>query len=170
MNNVSTGLSEKLYLSQNYNSFIFMVNFREQANFIWSVADLLRGDYKQADYGKVILPLTILRRLDCLLMPTKQDVLKQWPKIKDNSDEVIDLALNRTTKYKFNNRSNYDFAKLAADPEHIAANLRAYISGFSLGVRDIMEQFSFDYQIERMDKANTSHYCIHVLCILGDKN
>jgi type I restriction enzyme M protein len=87
-----------------------MVNFREQANFIWSVADLLRGDYKQADYGKVILPLTILRRLDCLLMPTKQDVLNQWPKVKDNSDEVIDLALNRATKYKFNNRSNYDFA------------------------------------------------------------
>jgi type I restriction enzyme M protein len=131
-----------------------MVNFREQANFIWSVADLLRGDYKQADYGKVILPLTILRRLDSLLVPTKQDVLKQWPKINDNNDDVIDLALNRITKYKFNNRSNYDFVKLAADADHIAANMRAYISGFSAGVRDIMEQFNFEDQIERLDKAD----------------
>ncbi|MBL7690597.1 MAG: SAM-dependent DNA methyltransferase [Flavipsychrobacter sp.] len=131
-----------------------MFNFKEKANFIWSVADLLRGDYKQADYGKVILPLTILRRLDCLLEPTKADVLKQWPKVTDKTDEVIDLALNRITTYKFNNRSNYDFKRLAADPDHIAANLRTYISGFSAGVRDILEQFSFDDHVERMDKAD----------------
>jgi len=131
-----------------------MLNFREKANFIWSVADLLRGDYKQADYGKVILPLTILRRLDCLLRDTKDKVLKQWAKVKDNTDEVIDKVLNRETGYRFHNRSNYDFHKLAADPDHIAANLRAYINGFSAGVRDIMEQFNFDDQIERLDKAD----------------
>ncbi len=137
-----------------------MMNFRDKANFIWSVADLLRGDYKQADYGKVILPLTILRRLDCLLKDTKEKVLKQWVKVKENTDEVIDKVLNRETGYRFHNRSNYDFQKLSADPDHITANLRAYINGFSVSVRDIMEQFNFDDQIERLDKADLLYLVI----------
>ncbi|GAA4407143.1 class I SAM-dependent DNA methyltransferase [Nibrella viscosa] len=131
-----------------------MINFREKANFIWSVADLLRGDYKQAEYGKVILPLTILRRLDGLLEPTKDEVLTQYDKYKGQSDDIIDRVLNRATGYKFHNRSLYTFRRLIADPDNIAANLRTYINGFSTSVRDIMEQFRFDEQIERLDKAD----------------
>lgn len=129
-------------------------SFREKANFIWSVADLLRGDYKQSDYGKVILPLTILRRLDCLLEKKKEKVLDAWPKVKGKSDKVIDPALNRVAGYKFHNRSKFDFKKMAGDPNHIAANLRNYINGFSASVREIVEHFNFDDQIERMDKAD----------------
>jgi len=131
-----------------------MINFREKANFIWSVADLLRGDYKQAEYGKIILPLTVLRRLDCLLEPTKEAVLAQYTKFQDQPEEVIDRMLNRTAAYKFHNRSNYTFQKLVADPDNVAANLRAYLNGFSTSVRDIMEQFRFDEQIERLEKAD----------------
>lgn len=130
------------------------VSFREKANFIWSVADLLRGDYKQADYGKVILPLTVIRRLDCLLEKTKVKVLDNVPKYKGKSDQVIDLALNKITGYKFHNRSKFDFKKLAADPNHIAANFRNYLNGYSQSVRDIIEHFNFDDQIERLDKAD----------------
>ena len=129
-------------------------SFRENANFIWSVADLLRGDYKQADYGKVILPLTVMRRLDCLLEKKKAKVLENVPKFKGKSDQVIDLALNKISGYKFHNRSKFDFAKLAADPNHIAANFRNYLNGYSQSVRDIIEHFSFDDQIERLDKAD----------------
>jgi type I restriction enzyme M protein len=130
------------------------ISYRENANLIWSVADLLRGDYKQADYGKVILPLTVLRRLDCLLEKKKAKVLDAAPKFKGKSDQVIDLALNKISGYKFHNRSKYDFTKLSADPNHIAANFRNYLNGFSQSVRDIIEHFSFDDQIERLDKAD----------------
>lgn len=129
-------------------------SFREKANFIWSVADLLRGDYKQAEYGKVILPLTVLRRLDCLLKKKKQKVLDEFPKVKGKSDHVIDMALNKAAGYNFHNRSKYDFEALAGDPNHVAANLRHYINGFSSGVREIIEHFNFDDQIERLDKAD----------------
>lgn len=131
-----------------------MLNFREKANFIWSVADLLRGDYKQADYGKVILPFTVLRRLDSLLESKKQKVLEAYPKFKGKSENVVDLALNKVSGFKFHNHSKYDFKKLAADPNHIAANLRNYINGYSASVREIMEQFNFEDQVERLDKAD----------------
>ncbi|QKZ12712.1 class I SAM-dependent DNA methyltransferase [Spirosoma sp. KUDC1026] len=137
-----------------------MINFRERANFIWSVADLLRGDYKQAEYGKVILPLTVLRRLDCLLEPTKDAVLTQYVKIQDQSETIVDRMLNRTTTYRFHNRSNYTFQKLVGDPDNVAANLRTYLSGFSTSVRDIMEQFRFEDQIERLDRADLLYVVI----------
>ncbi|MCA6363515.1 MAG: SAM-dependent DNA methyltransferase [Bacteroidetes bacterium] len=127
--------------------------FREKANFIWSVADLLRGDYKQADYGKVILPFTVLRRLDSVLAATKKDVLAQAPKVKTKSDELLDLALNKISGYKFHNRSPYDFQKLTNEPGQLAENLRSYLNSFSKSVRDIVEHFNFEAQIERLDKA-----------------
>ncbi len=136
------------------------VSFREKANFIWSVADLLRGDYKQAEYGKVILPLTVLRRLDSLLAKKKQKVLDEAPKYKGKSDQVIDLALNKVAGYKFHNRSKFDFAKLAGDPNHIAANLRNYINGYSSSVREIFENFNFEDQIERLDRADLLYQVI----------
>ncbi|MCD4746908.1 MAG: type I restriction-modification system subunit M [Bacteroidales bacterium] len=128
-----------------------MIDFREKANLIWQVADLLRGDYKQSDYGKVILPLTVLRRLDCVLKPTKEKVLTYLPKIQDKSDSAKDLILNNIAGYNFHNRSKFNFEKLKAEPDKIAANLRNYINGFSASAREIIEYFNFDDQIERMD-------------------
>lgn len=128
-----------------------MVFFEDKANLIWEVADVLRGDYKQSDYGKVILPMTVLRRLDCVLAPTKEKVLEHLPKVEKLSDKAKDLTLNKIAKLNFHNRSPFDFEKLVAEPNHIAANLRNHINGYSASAREIIEYFSFDDQIERMD-------------------
>jgi len=128
-----------------------MTHFKDKANTIWNVADLLRGDYKQSDYGKVILPMTVLRRLDCVLAPNKQRVLDYLPKVEKFSDSAKDLTLNKIAKANFHNRSLFDFAKLVADPNNIAANLRNHINGYSASAREILEYFNFDDQIERMD-------------------
>ncbi len=128
-----------------------MTQFKDKANLIWEVADLLRGDYKQSDYGKVILPMTVLRRLDCVLAPNKQKVLDYLPKVEKLSESAKDLTLNKIAKANFHNRSQFDFAKLVADPNHIAANLRNHINGYSASAREIIEYFNFDDQIERMD-------------------
>ena len=131
-----------------------MKNVKESANFIWSIADLLRGDYKQSDYGKVILPLTVLRRLDCVLDATKEEVLKKHEQLKNTGIEDLDALLNRASGYKFHNRSNFTFDNLVADPNNIALNLRNYINGFSEDAREIIEQFEFENQINKMDDAN----------------
>lgn len=131
-----------------------MKNFSETTNFIWSIAELLRGDYKQSEYGKVILPFTVLRRLDCVLADTKPKVLKEFPKIQQMNVQNIDPILNNISGYNFHNRSLYDFDKLIADPEHLAANIRNYIAGFSDSARDIIENFAFEVQIARLEEAN----------------
>ncbi|NUQ23723.1 MAG: SAM-dependent DNA methyltransferase [Saprospiraceae bacterium] len=128
-----------------------MLNFKEKADLIWRVADLLRGDYKQSDYGKVILPMTVLRRLDCVLAPTKQKVLDYLPKVENLKESAKDLALNKIAGFNFHNRSQYDFDKLVADPNNVGANLRNYINGFSTSAREIIEYFNFGDQIDRMD-------------------
>ena len=89
-----------------------MKNVKESANFIWSIADLLRGDYKQSDYGKVILPLTVLRRLDCVLESSKEDVLNKFEQLKTTNIENLDPILNKAAGFNFHNRSNFDFNKL----------------------------------------------------------
>jgi len=127
---------------------------KELANFIWSIADLLRGDYKQSDYGKIILPFTVLRRLDCVLEPTKQKVLDYLPKLKSMKIKNTEPVLNKVAGFNFHNKSRLDFEKLKADPDNIAANLRNYINGFSAGGREIIEYFSFNDQIARLDEAN----------------
>jgi type I restriction enzyme M protein len=137
-----------------------MVNVTENANFIWSIADLLRGDYKQADYGKVILPLTVLRRLDCVLVPTKQKVLDYLPKLESMSIGNTDLLLDRVAGFKFHNQSKYDFESLKADPVNIAANLTHYINGFSADARNIIEYFKFNEQIEKLDRADLLYLVI----------
>ena len=128
-----------------------MKNFKEKADLIWRVADLLRGDYKQSDYGKVILPMTVLRRLDCVLEPTKQQVLDYLPKVAAMKENAKDLALNKIAGFNFHNRSLFNFDKLIADPNNVAINLRTYINGFSSSAREIIEYFNFDDQIDRMD-------------------
>ncbi len=130
------------------------INFKERANFIWSIADLLRGDYKQSEYGRVILPLTVLRRLDCVLDPTKAKVLDALPKVKKFSPTAAEEVLKRKAKLSFYNKSKFDFQRLAADPNDIAANLRNYLNGFSRNARTILEHFNFIEHIERLDKSN----------------
>lgn len=131
-----------------------MNNIKESANFIWSIADLLRGDYKQSDYGKVILPLTILRRLDCVLENSKDAVLAKFEQAKSMNIQNLDPILNKVAGYNFHNRSLFTFDKLVADPNNIAANLRNYIHGFSEDACEIIEQFEFDNQITKMDDNN----------------
>lgn len=128
-----------------------MKNFKEKADLIWKVADLLRGDYKQSDYGKVILPMTVLRRLDCILKPTKDKVLNYLPKVETLKEGAKDIALNKIAGHSFHNRSSFDFDKIVADPDNVAANLRNYINGFSTSAREIIEYFNFDDHIDRMD-------------------
>lgn len=131
-----------------------MSNSKELANFIWSIADLLRGDYKQSDYGKVILPLTVLRRLDCVLQESKANVLVKFEQVKTMNIQNLDPILNKVAGYNFHNRSLFDFDKLIADPNNLAANLRNYINGFSEDAREIIEQFEFDNQITKLDDNN----------------
>lgn len=128
-----------------------MNNFKEKADLIWRIADLLRGDYKQSDYGKVILPMTVLRRLDSVLKSTKEEVLKKYPTVADLDTKARDAVLNRVAGFSFHNHSAFDFDKLVADPNNIALNLRNYIHGFSESAREIIEYFNFDDQIDRLD-------------------
>lgn len=132
-----------------------MKNFKEKADLIWRVADLLRSDYKQSDYGKVILPMTVLRRLDCVLQPTKQRVLDYLPKVESLKESAKDVALNKIAGFNFHNRSQFDFDKLIDEPENIAINLRNFINGFSTSAREIIEYFNFDDQIDRLDDPKT---------------
>jgi len=124
------------------------------ANFIWSICNLLRGPYKRNEYRKVILPLTVLRRFDCLLALTKEKVLKDYPAIKSKPETVVRSLLERITKRPFYNLSKLDFAKLLNDPNQLAPNLNKYITSFSPNVRDIMDRFAFDQQIARMAEKN----------------
>ena len=123
------------------------------AGFIWSVADRLRGVYKQSEYGRVILPLTVLRRLDCVLEPTKDEVLTRMTKLPatlQNREPV----LRQVAGQPFVNMSRHTFQTLLGDPDNVAGNLRNYIAGFSESARDIVDKFNFDVQIDRLDSHN----------------
>jgi type I restriction enzyme M protein len=122
------------------------------SSFIWSVADLLRGDYKQSEYGKVILPFTVLRRLDCVLLGTKSAVLKEF-EAREKAKLNPEPFLLRKSGQHFFNTSPLDLKKLMGDQDHIGENLRAYMQAFSAPVRDIFERFEFHAQIDRLDKA-----------------
>lgn len=121
--------------------------------FIWSVADLLRGDYRQSEYGKVILPFTVLRRLDCVLEPTKAAVLGEFEK-RSKAGLNPEPFLLKASGQSFWNTSKLDLRTLLGDQDHIAENLRSYLQAFAPAVRDIFERFDFHTQIERLDKAN----------------
>jgi type I restriction enzyme M protein len=122
------------------------------SSFIWSVADLLRGDYKQSEYGKVILPFTVLRRLDCVLEPTKGAVLAELEKRK-KADVNPEPFLLRKAGQLFVNTSRLDLKTLMGDQDHIGENLRRYVDAFSPVVRDIFERFDFETQIDRLQNA-----------------
>ena len=128
------------------------MNEASLSSFLWSVADLLRGDYKQSEYGKVILPFTVLRRLDCVLAPTKQAVLAEKA-VREKAGLNAEPFLLRKAGLLFFNTSPLDLKKLVGDQDHIGENLRAYVQGFSAPVRDIFERFDFHAQIDRLAKA-----------------
>ena len=127
---------------------------KEMVKFIWSICNLLRGPYKRNEYRKVILPLTVLRRFDCILAPTKAKVLERYNQLKGKSENIIRPELNRITGFEFFNLSKMDFQKLLDDPNHIAQNLNSYINAFSKNVRDIMERFEFGQEILKMAEKN----------------
>ncbi len=128
------------------------MNQQALSSFIWSVADLLRGDYKQSEYGKVILPFTVLRRLDCVLEPTKVAVLAEYAD-KQKAGLNPELFLLRKAEQGFYNTSPLDMKTLMGDQDHIGENLYAYIQAFSPAVRDIFERFDFYTQVDRLTKA-----------------
>jgi type I restriction enzyme M protein len=126
---------------------------KNHADFIWSVADLLRGDYKQSEYGKVILPLTVVRRLDCVLEPTKDAVLEKHKQLAGHVENVAPV-LEAMAGQQFFNTSPLTFPKLLDDPSTIADSLHLYIGGFSPAARDVIDKFEFEVQIDRLGKAN----------------
>lgn len=143
-----------------------MQNFQDKVSFIWSVADLLRGDYKQSEYGRVILPLTVLRRLDCVLEKTKPTVLAKAKELPKKADDAMrEELLNRAAGQKFHNLSKFTFESLKGDPDQIAANLRNYVAGFSKTIRDVfLERFEIDNQIDRLDKADILYLVVKKFC------
>jgi type I restriction enzyme M protein len=128
------------------------MNHSQIVSFIWGVADLIRDTFKRGKYQDVILPLTVLRRLDCVLAPTKRRVLEVQARYKGRI-ENLEGQLTRAAGFKFFNTSRYDFEKLLADAPHIAQNLRNYIAGFSPNMREVLEKFEFDNTISKLDEA-----------------
>ncbi len=128
------------------------MNQQALSSFIWSVADLLRGDYKQSEYGKVILPFTVLRRLDCVLESTKPAVLAEFA-AKQKAELNPEPFLLRKAGQSFYNTSPLDMKKLMGDQDHIRENLFSYIQSFSSAVRDIFERFDFHAQVDRLAKS-----------------
>jgi type I restriction enzyme M protein len=128
------------------------MNHGEIVSFFWGVADLIRDTFKRGKYQDVILPLTVLRRLDCVLEGTKGKVLETHAKLKGRL-ENLDPQLRKASGYAFYNTSRFDFDRLLADAPHLTANLRNYINGFSPNMREILEKYEFDNTISKLDEA-----------------
>ena len=131
-----------------------MNNFHDKVSFIWAVADLLRGDYKQSEYGRVILPFTVLRRLDCVLEEKKAAVLQADQHYRESPEAVRHKMLEKAAGHSFYNTSPMDFGRLLDDPNNIAPNLASFMASFSQNARDILDHFRFETQIERLDRAD----------------
>lgn len=141
-------------------------NHSELVGFIWNIANKLRGPYRPPQYRKVMLPMTVLRRLDCVLEPTKEKVLEEYKKLQARGlkDKALHSALARAAsmdrKHPLYNISNYTFGKLLNDPDHISKNLVAFINGFSPKAKEIFENFKFEQEIEKLNKANRLYLTI----------
>src|SRR3989339_520026 len=133
-----------------------MSNPPEHATLIWQIADLLRGPYRPPQYERVMLPMTVLRRFDCVLASTKARVLAEYERRKGGklSNEALDKVLNNAAGQRFHNHSPLTFQKLKGDPDNIDKHLVSYIKGFSKNVRTIFEFFEFETEIEKMREAN----------------
>ena len=129
------------------------MNHSEIVSFLWGVADLIRDSFKRGKYQDVILPLTVLRRLDCVLAPTKLQVLQRKAELRQRGLDELHRQLCRTSGFAFYNTSQYDFDRLLADAPQLAGNLRNYIAGFSDNMRDVLDKFDFDNTISKLDEA-----------------
>ena len=136
----------------------------QYASFIWGICNLLRGPYKRNEYRKVILPLTVLRRFDCILVPTKQAVLAEHARIKAKGEAIIRAKLTAISGRQFYNLSRLDLPRLLDDPNQLAPNLNSYINAFSPNVRAIMESFAFDQQIAKMAEKNLLYEVVKAFC------
>ncbi len=152
-----------------------MADHHQLSNFIWQVADLLRGPYRPPQYERVMLPLTVLRRFDCVLGPTKLLVLQAYPKWKDKPDAVRDPVLNKIAGSQFHNHSEFSFegiddgsgqrkGGLKGDPDNIDKHLTSYINGFSSNIREIFDRFEFSAEIEKMREANILYLVVTKFC------
>ena len=120
-----------------------MSTSHDLSNFIWSIADLLRGPYRPPQYERVMLPLVVLRRFDCVLQPTKQTVLEKFAKIQEKQHgEARDQVLNQVAGQRFNNHSPLTFERLLGDPDNVHLHLQSYINGFSDNVQRIFDYFA----------------------------
>ena len=120
----------------------------QKADLIWAIADKLTGVYKPHEYGEVILPLTVIRRFDCILSDTKDAVLQKYEAVKNMP--MKDILLKKASGFEFYNTSKYTFEKLISDPDNIEDNFKDYLNGFSENVRNIIEKFKFDGHIATM--------------------
>lgn len=141
-----------------------MTNFSEKASFIWSVADLLRGPYRPNQYKDVMLPMTVLRRLDCVLEPTKDKVLAKVKSMEGGKVKNLDPILNKVAGQSFHNTSRFTFQKLKGDPDNIAANLVQYIKSFSTQAREIIDHFKFEDHIAKLDEVNRLFLLVSRFC------
>jgi type I restriction enzyme M protein len=130
--------------------------YKSHIELIWKIANLLRGPYRPPQYRKVMLPLIVLRRLDCVLEATKKQIFAEHQAQVDTGKtaEVIEKIINQKFKLTFHNTSQYSFANLLDDPDKLAANLVNYMAGFSGKARKIIEKFKFEEEIEKLDEAN----------------
>ena len=134
------------------------INIAEKATVIWNVADMLRGPFKPHEYGLVILPMTVVKRFHDCLLPTHDNVLAQYEKVKHLA--VIDGFLTRASGYQFYNTSKFTFETLLADPDNIETNFKDYLAGFSANAQDVLSKFDFDNIIKRMVESNTLYLII----------
>jgi type I restriction enzyme M protein len=143
-----------------------MTNHQEHANLIWQIADLLRGPYRPPQYERVMLPMTVLRRFDCVLAPTKARVLAEYERLRDGKvvGEALDRKLNGKSGQTFHNHSPLTFERLKGDPDNIEKHLVSYIKGFSANVRTIFEYFEVETEIEKMREANILYQVVSKFC------
>ena len=134
------------------------VNLSEKATLIWNIADILRGPFKPSEYGKVTLPMTVIKRFHDCLIPTQAKVLETYEKVK--SLQVIDGFLTRASGYQFYNTSKFNFETLLADPEHIETNFRDYLAGFSGNVQDVLSKFNFEPTLKKLVETNALYLVI----------
>ena len=139
-------------------------NIRNHAAFIWSVADLLRGDYKQSEYGRVILPFVVLRRLDCVLEPTKDKVLATAQKLAGKVENLDPLLRQAADDEQFYNKSPLTMTRLLDDPTNIADNLHTYLRAFSPGATDVLEKFDLPTQVDRLARAELLYLVVSKFC------
>lgn len=137
---------------------------RNHAGLIWSIADSLRGPYKRSEYGHVILPLTLMRRLDQAMEDTKDKVVAEGEKRRAQGIEKVELLLRTVAGRAFFNESPLRFSKLAGDPRHLATNLRAYIDGYSEYARAVFANFDFEKQIQKLEEHDLLHLVVSRMC------